>query len=135
MDQEPSVLDFIKARIRFWQHKIFDPSAVDRADTEDIKYWMEKTADPVQTSIDQASTEPPRLYPWQVLLVLVLGLLGQLSLEPHQTGERTWQVGVFLYILAGLLLIWISWQNKIAMQAWTVAAYESSSDKIGRAHV
>src|SRR4026208_718889 len=110
MNQDPSVLDFVKARIRYWLYKILHPSA-DREETKESEFWIENPEKPVPVpaSTSQAMTETPFRLPWRVLLVLILGLWGQLSLEPHEGSERTWQFGVVLYVLAGLLLIWINW--------------------------
>jgi len=66
--------------------------------------------------------------PWRVLLALVLGLLGQLSLEPRQGSERTWQVGVVLYVLACLVLILANRRKELQLQAWVGNVDENSQD-------
>ncbi len=129
MNQDPSVLDFIKAYIRAWRHKIFNPSA-DAQATEEIKYWTEQAEDQsVETSIAQTSTMASLFFPWRVLLVLGLGLLGQLALEPHPGVERAWQTGVALYVLAGCMLIWTNWRNEITLSAWDVNIPETLKDE------
>jgi hypothetical protein len=125
MNQDPSVLDFIKAHIRVWRHKILHPSA-DAQATEEIEYWTEKADDqPVQTSIEK---KPSLYFPWRVLLALGLGLMGQLSLEPHPGVERTWQTGVVLYVLACWILLWTNLRGEIALPVWGVNLIESSKD-------
>ena len=80
MNQDPSVLDFIKAQMRAWRYKILNPSA-DAQATEEIMYWMEQAEDqPVQTNLAQTSTKPSLFFPGRILLVLGLGLMGQLAL-------------------------------------------------------
>jgi heme/copper-type cytochrome/quinol oxidase subunit 4 len=129
MNQDPSVLDFVKTRIRYWLYKLFHPS-VDKEETKESEFWIENPDKPVpvQASNNQASTETPFRLPWRVLLVLILGLWGQLSLEPHEGSERTWQFGVVLYMLAGLLLIWINWRQESVLQASNGNVPDASQD-------
>jgi hypothetical protein len=129
MNQDPSVLDFIKSRIRDRLRKILHPSS----DTEKIggsEFWIEADENPVsvQAAPHPTFAQTPLRFPWRVLLVLGVGLLAQLSLEPHSGSERTWQTGVVLYLLAGLVLIWISWRQEWAFQVWAVDPYEASQD-------
>jgi hypothetical protein len=127
MDQEPSVLDYVKSRIRGWQYRIFRPSS----DTEEIKepeFWVEQKPAPVQEQAEQPSAAAPLRFPWRVLLVLGLGLIAQLSLEPRQGSERTWQFGVTFYVLAWLFLLWLNWRNELALQTWDANVSEVSQD-------
>ena len=121
MDQEPSVLDFVKARIRYWRYKILHPSA-DMEETKESEFWVAEPGSPVsvQAGDNQTLSETPRRLPWRVLLALGLALMAQLSLEPHPGSERGWQTGLFLYVVACLILIWINWRNEWAFQAWEV---------------
>ena len=130
MNQDPSVLDFVKARIRYGLYKILHPSA-DKEETKESEFWIENPENPipVQASPNQTLTETPFRPPWRVLLVLGLGLWGQLSLEPHEGSERAWQFGVVLYVLAGLLLIWINWRHEWVLQARDVNVPEVSQDR------
>src|SRR5258708_21460613 len=129
MNQDPSVLDFIKTHIRYWRHKIIHPSTVMEEATESEFRIMdtEKPA-PVMPGVDQTSIEISHHFSWRILLVLGLGLLAQLSLEPHQGSERTWHVGVILYVLAGFVLIRINWRHECELQAWEVKVPEISPD-------
>jgi len=127
MDQEPSVLDFIKTRIRYWQRRILHPSS-EKEKIEESEFWTEDTGTPVQAGAEQILTGTPVRFPWLVLLALGLGLLGQISLEPRQGSERTWQVGFILYLLAGLVLVWINWRQEWALQAWEADVHAVSQD-------
>lgn len=130
MDPDPSVLDFIKTRIRYWQHKILHPSEV-AEETKEPEFWIAgaEQPTPVTPGADQPPTESPlsRL-PWRVLVALGLGLMAQISLEPHEGSERAWQVGVVFYVFAALVLIWINWRNDWTLPAWDVNVYEVSQD-------
>src|SRR5687768_3610489 len=117
MDQEPSVLDFVKTRI----HQILHTSAAIE-ETKESVLWVEEEekAVSVRESTNQTLRDTPFHIPWRVLLALGLGLWAQLSLEPHQASQRTWQMGAVSYILAGLVLIWINWRNEWTLPAWDV---------------
>lgn len=129
MNQDPSVLDFIKAQMRAWRYKILNPSAEAQV-TDEIKHWFEQAEEhPVQTDLAQTSTKPSLFFPWRVLLALVLGLIGQIALEPHPGVERAWQMGVALYVLAGCMLIWSNWRNEIALSVWKIKDAETLNDE------
>ena len=128
MDQEPSVLDFVKARLHSMRHKILHPSE-ELEETEEYKF-LEEPGQPaaVQAEISQPSAEGPQRLPWRVLLALVLGLWAQLSLEPHAGSERNWYLGLSLYVLAALVLLWISGRNEWSLQPWNPNIPDASQD-------
>src|SRR5688572_5158480 len=119
MNQEPSVLDFVKARIHDWQHRILHPSDSVEEVTKPSEFWLDNTEERVvvQAEPQQTFTEPLR-FPWLVLLALGLGLVGQISLEPKLASERPWQTGVVFYVLAGLLLVWVNSRHEWALPSW-----------------
>ncbi|HLF73116.1 MAG TPA: glycosyltransferase family 39 protein [Anaerolineales bacterium] len=144
MNQEPSVLDFVKARIHYWQARLLHPSAA-AEESKQPEFWLEETSEPLPAqahAIQTASVQPeivqvesvyalaptPR-FPWLVLLSLGLGLLGQISLEPDPGSERTWQTGVFLYLLAGLLLVWVNSRQEWALQPWKVDVHDIPQER------
>jgi heme/copper-type cytochrome/quinol oxidase subunit 4 len=129
MNQEPSVLDFVKSSLRNWRHNLFHgPSTTE--EKQEPQFWKEATEIPVftQANTDQIPTESVLGVPWRVLLALGFGLWGQLALEPHLGSERTWQAGVILYILAGLILIWTNWRHEWALPTWDERRYEVSQE-------
>lgn len=113
MNQEPSVLDFVKSSLRNWRHNIFRGSSTIE-EKQEPQFWKETTEIPVvaQAHAVETSTESVLGIPWRILLALGLGLWAQLSLEPHLGSERTWQTGFILYVLAGLILIWVNWRHE-----------------------
>src|SRR5574341_653425 len=130
MDQEPSVLDFVKSRIRDWQYRIFHPSS----DTEEIRkpeFWVEQQPATTEEKAERPlAAGAPLRFPWWVLLVLGLGLIAQLSLEPRLGSERTWQAGVAFYVLAWLSLFWLNWRNELALPAWP--AWDGKADEVSQ---
>jgi hypothetical protein len=55
--------------------------------------------------------------------------MAQLSLEPRQGAERTWQLGVIFYAMAGLALLWLNWRNEPALPAWDERAEEAPQEQ------
>ena len=147
MNQEPSILDYIKARIHYGLLKIFHPSAVlDKSEHPEI--WPELEKEGISTpSIAEGGQQdlPPGglrdfwrtlltfvkglLSHWRTLLAFGLGLLAQYSLEPHAGADRTWVGGIILYVLAGLALVWANLKHEWSLQMWNVNAEDVSEDK------
>jgi hypothetical protein len=127
MNQDPSVLDFIKARMRYWRSKLLHPSE-NMDETNESRLWIEGAgrSAPFEASANQALTL--KRLPWWGLLAVGMGLLGQISLEPHPGSERTWQLGVILYLLACLFLIRSNGQNEFTLQAWEEHGQDASQD-------
>ncbi len=46
MDPDPSVLDFIKTRIRYWRHKILHPSEV-AEEAKESEFWIADAEPPI----------------------------------------------------------------------------------------
>jgi 4-amino-4-deoxy-L-arabinose transferase-like glycosyltransferase len=83
--EEPSVLDYVKSKLRFWQ------------------------ADKLELPPDEnlPKPEPETIHsstriPWRSLLAVVLALAGQRTFEPP---SRNWMVGIGFYLLSAAFLI------------------------------
>ena len=115
--QEPSVLDFVKSRIRSWFSLSQDTSTVAEETSPQPEVWKQEIVSPVivERKADQVFTDATFRFPWPVVLVLGLGLWAQLTFEPRLDALRSWQLGVILYVLAGLTLVLVS-----ARQIWTL---------------
>ncbi len=116
MPEEPSVLDYLKSKLKFWERgeKIKIP-----VESESPKEIPEAAAPVVEvepavllTGLEPlAKAEQPRerpaqtnRWPWRSLLALVLALLAQRSWDP--VPNRTAGVGLVLYALGLALLVW-----------------------------
>jgi hypothetical protein len=99
--EEPSVLDYVKSKLRFWESK-----KVDLALEDDLQKEVQ-TPKPALTRI-----------PWRPILALVLALAGQRSFEPP---TRAWQVGVFFYLISAALVIW-----SILRKEWLIAPIQEA---------
>jgi hypothetical protein len=108
--EEPSVLDYVKARLKFWQvgGKIELPA-------EPSKREAGKPAARPQSMSAQTSparVSPLRGLPWRSILALVFALLGQIAFEPTKT--RSLALGLVLYAIS---LAWLV--LAILRQEWT----------------
>jgi hypothetical protein len=112
MNQEPTVLDYVKSLLRGKPLPI--PTAVE---TPQESQGVEDQS-PLQTTSTEENnapvveTEPPgRKFsiPWLSLLALGIALIAQISLEPRP--NRTWLPGVILYLLAAICLVWAAWRG------------------------
>jgi len=119
--EEPSVLDYVKAKLMPWRGiKIDIPPAEEPVEApilDDQPDLVKTPRSPDQilpTSTLQAGVslgvgirafvKDKAVVPWRSLVGISLGLFAQLGLEPGP--DRTWQVGLVLYVLAAGMLIW-----------------------------
>ncbi|RME87598.1 MAG: hypothetical protein D6770_09020, partial [Anaerolineae bacterium] len=88
--EEPSVLDYVKAKLRFWE----------RGRQADLLREETPPSAPKEPPPEEA---PLRRLPWRALLALGLALLAQRSFEhPH----TSWRPGLLFYFLAFSALGW-----------------------------
>lgn len=140
MSREPTVLDYVKARLTPWrgapppipggqpaakragqaaesQVPIQDEGAVGepvRARSVDLP--LEQPV-PSEGMTVEAAGRPAAgavagatTWPWRSLVALGLALFGQRAMEPGP--ERSWQVGALFYLLAAAWLAWAYWRGE-----------------------
>jgi hypothetical protein len=90
MEEEPSVLDYLKSKIIPWNKKRISLPL----DQEDAS-----SGEPSEKSIPQK----PFSWPWRVICALVLALIAQFSLEPP---DRNVGFGIFFYCASAGMLGW-----------------------------
>jgi hypothetical protein len=131
MNQEPSILDFIKARIHYGFQKIFRPSAVtEKFELPEVKLEEKGNSVPVETGSDRKESSTGLFRFWRTLLAFGLGLLAQLLLEPRGGADRPWLLGIAFYLLAGLALVWANRKHEWSLQAWETTPQENSGDRV-----
>jgi hypothetical protein len=139
MSQEPTVLDYVKARLTPWRGA---PPAIPGEEKPAVTTG-ESAESPApgsgETSVGLASSVLPidvpvpaqavshesavevvqpvaqaaagaTTWPWRGLVALGLALFAQRSLEPGP--ERSWQAGAFFYLLAAGWLAWAYWRGE-----------------------
>jgi len=113
MNQEPSVLDYVKSLLRGKPLAI--PSVVE---TTQVSQIIEERPQDQPNSIDEEIapvTEPEQpsqmlSLPWWSLVALGIALIAQILLQPRPT--RTWIPGVILYLFATGCLVWAAWKGE-----------------------
>ena len=123
MPEEPSVLDFLKSRLKFWErgNKIEIPS--DEGPPEPISEQESPllitpepvtSVEPARVSVEQAplvkdvqeKIKEPNHWPWRSLLALAIALMAQRAWEPVPGQDRAAGAGLVLYAVALGLLVW-----------------------------
>jgi 4-amino-4-deoxy-L-arabinose transferase-like glycosyltransferase len=114
MPEEPSVLDYLKSKLKFWEHgekveipAVSEPPKVSTMDTSRAAEPKPAILPRVQGSMAERPQEKPAKpnhWPWRSLLALVFALLGQRAWEPAP--NRTAVTGLVLYTLGLALLVW-----------------------------
>lgn len=138
MSQEPTVLDYVKARLTPWRGA---PPAIPGAppqpagvDPEPPVPGLSEVAvagrerppaaalapqQPVfSTGTTVEAAAPPvsetaagaAAWPWRSLVAIGLALFAQRAMEPGP--ERSWQVGALFYLLGAAWLIWAGWRKE-----------------------
>jgi hypothetical protein len=101
MNREPTVLDYVKSLLRG------KPLAIPSPEEPPLppESIAEQPQGPIETPAVQLvaanapAPRPARVFiPWRALLALGFALIAQLSLQPRP--DRTWLLGVILYVLA-----------------------------------
>lgn len=124
MTQEPSVLDYIKAKLTPWRGPAPKIPTVEEIEEPSPPQEMNKVAEQRVTpaSTRAISKEPAPVlagelesgqvsWPWRVISALGVALIAQGSLQPGL--DRSWMLGLILYLLAFVLLIWTGWQSEL----------------------
>ena len=114
MPEEPSILDYLKSKLKFWERgeKVEIPAETEppQASSGDATRAaeMEPAVMPqVQGLVPeqpQAIIASPTRWPWRSLLALILALLGQRAWEAAP--DRMAGVGLAFYTLGLALLVW-----------------------------
>jgi 4-amino-4-deoxy-L-arabinose transferase-like glycosyltransferase len=118
MSEEPSVLDYLKAKLIPWRHSSLEfPSAQASFEPSQGASLSSAATAPLQTAEEalQPKTSIWAIsWPWRNFLALVLALLAQRALEPRP--DRTWTAGAIFFGLAAGWLVWANWRGE-----WSLA--------------
>ncbi len=108
MAEEPTVLDYVKSKLKFWIKFLLNVITLGAAFPEQHAVTAREVeiiipadeAAPLEVMVPPALPPPPRTrtaFPWRTLFAFFLGLLAQLTLNPH----KGWAWGLVLYFFAG----------------------------------
>lgn len=106
-NNEPSVLDYLKSKLRFWERHEQGVISVGSEPIMPPDAFAEATDNP------QEIVASRRLWPWRSLMALVLALGGQYAFEPPNRAAST---GIVLYFISAAFLIWA-----ILVKEWVIA--------------
>ena len=127
MPEEPSVLDYLKSKLKFWERggKIRIPEESELPNEGSLETSQANVKQPETLPVEQDSmglAKPPRekpaepnRWPWRSLLALALAFLAQRSWD--SVTNRTATIGLLLYTLALALLVWACISKE-----WTLAS-------------
>ncbi len=143
--EEPSVLDYIKAKLTPWRGPAPQIPPLPGSTTSSIPAPIEPVT--IQLEISAPSSLQPALsqgpapaiatsaqarpavrvgqiaWPWRALLALLLALIAQASLEPHP--DRTATLGIVIYVFAAVALIWSTLSRE-----WVLEDLKPESDSV-----
>jgi hypothetical protein len=120
--QEPSVLDYVKARLNPWQREKIEIPQMDETAIEPVVDDETGQAARLPAKVPEAqrsgiALSVPAYLPWRTMLAVVLALFAQWTLEattkPIEQGTALLTVG--LYALAFGLLVWALLTNEFAL--------------------
>jgi hypothetical protein len=116
MNAEPTVLDYVKALLTPWKGAPPPIPPLDSDQEVGLDAISENSAEisvaPIQPTeyVTESEREETRDgvagLSWRALVAFGIAIIAQLSLEPAP--ERSWEIGLGLYIIA---IIWIIWAN------------------------
>jgi 4-amino-4-deoxy-L-arabinose transferase-like glycosyltransferase len=125
--EEPSVLDYLKSRLKFWDRgeKISLPAEPAPLREGPVTIPGEEKEAPAAALLPQVSVvEQPRQpnhWPWRSLVAVALALLGQRAWEP--SSHRTVTVGLIFYGLSLAMLVWA-----LRNREWTLSPLPESGN-------
>ncbi len=129
---EPSVLDYVKAQLRFWdKNKLSLAKNAEPVETLSIAE-LETTADSAEIAPISGQTLEPQAdkFPWLASGALAIALLAQYLLEPSPNRSAIFSIA--LYLIAALLLILAALRGEIhhESQAQSKVSAQSTSVNI-----
>jgi len=124
MDQEPSILDYLKSELRrLLKTGRGARSASVQLDAERARGTSGSS--PVvkeELPASVGASRPPEPvttragFPWRTLLALLLALIGQISFEPRP--ERGWLIGTVFYLAAAGMVLGASRRSELSLVSW-----------------
>ena len=107
---EPSVLDYLKAKLTPWRGPAPQLPPAETGEPE-----LEGDRVPAQVTASEAAIPWLGAIPWRSLGALFLALLAQASFEPAP--DRNWHFGAVLYGLALMLAVWAYFSSESVLRA------------------
>ncbi len=121
---EPSVLDYVKAKLRFWEK-----SDLHFPETEEVKIPGESQLSMVQGGLEPRDSTPKLKLdikqikiPWRSLIAIVIAFIAQGLLEPPKPSN---EAALALYAAAFAMLVW-----SVLAEEWIIAENLDTSEAV-----
>ena len=102
---EPSILDYLKAKLTPWKKTAITITEAEQAqgEAQEIPHAGD-VADGSKSVEGSSETVRTQALPWRAFLAFTLALIAQISLEPGP--DRTWLTGLVLYLFSAACVVW-----------------------------
>ena len=121
MNREPSVLDYLKSLFKGKPLAIPSPEEIVQPSRQAEEEPQQQAQTQPQEQAEPVARQSPLqvkpeaqavrlVLPWVSFLAFFLALVAQVSLQPR--ANRSWVVGVVVYLLAGGLVVWSTWRGE-----------------------
>jgi Dolichyl-phosphate-mannose-protein mannosyltransferase len=111
MNEEPSVLDYIKSRLTPWKYPAVKLPPQEPASLELLSEPQAPEQPQIQAPSGPLPTPLRRPWPWRTLLAVAVALIAQRSLEPGP--NRSLGFALVIYLLSAVLLAWAFWTGEL----------------------
>jgi len=132
MPEEPSILDFLRSRLKFWQHgdKVEIPTEPELQKRSQYITFPTTAPEPAASPDEHVSRDgspqkistQPNHWPWRSLLALMFALSAQRTWEPAP--GQTAIIGLILYTLSLALLVWAYFKRE-----WILASVPEQGER------
>jgi Dolichyl-phosphate-mannose-protein mannosyltransferase len=104
MNEEPSVLDYIKSKLTPWKYPAVDLKSEKSTPSETLSELQAPEEPRIQEAPQPRPTRSQQKWPWRSLLALAIALFAQRTLEPGP--NRSLGVAAVIYLVSVILLGW-----------------------------
>jgi Dolichyl-phosphate-mannose-protein mannosyltransferase len=113
MNEEPSVLDYIKSKLTPWKYPAVKLSQDEPALPELLSEPKAPEMLQIQEAHEAFPTRPQQPWPWRTLLAVAIALFAQRSLEPGP--NRSLVMALVIYLLSAVILSWAFLANELRL--------------------
>jgi 4-amino-4-deoxy-L-arabinose transferase-like glycosyltransferase len=113
MDEEPSVLDYVKSKLTPWKYPAVKLLPEEPTSTELLAEPKPSEGPQIQEAHETVPIRLRRPWPWRTLLAAVIALFAQRSLEPSP--NRSLEMALVIYLLSIAFLGWAFFAGELSL--------------------